>query len=176
MSFVKPVTEQEASGETAHIFDELRKGWGKVPNWFQSQGARPDVMKAEISMFESIFSDGALPRKLKEQIGVVVAGLNHSSYCVAIHSDVLHKFGLSRAESRTLAVNYPGAQVSEPEMALFRFAEKLTRQTDSIDEADAAELRRHGWNDAQILEAVLAIAMMNFANRISAGLGLMVDF
>lgn len=176
MSFVKPVPVEEASGETAGIYELLRMGWGKVPNWFQSQGARPDVMKAEISMFEAIFGDGALPRKLKEQIGVVVAGINHSSYCVAIHSDVLHKFGLTRAESRVLAVNYPAAQVPEREMALFRFAEKLTRQVDSIEQSDADELRRHGWNDQQILEAVLATAMMNFANRMSAGLGLMVDF
>jgi 4-carboxymuconolactone decarboxylase len=177
MSFIKPITEQEATGETARIYEQLRPNFkNKVPNWFQSQGARPDVMQAEMDLFGAVFSDGALPRRLKEQVGLVVADINHSSYCVALHSDILHSFNVPRAVARALAVDYPSAPATEPEMALFRFADKLTRQPDSIEQGDADELRRHGWNDAQILEMVLAVALMNYANRISTGLGLTVDF
>lgn len=176
MSFVGDVGEQEASGELAKFYAELKKTWGKVPNWFAAQGSRLDVATTEAELFTAIFQDGALPQKIKEQIGVVVAGLNHSSYCVAIHSEVLHRFNVPRNVARTLAVNYPQAPVNEHEMALFRFAEKLTKRPDAIEQADADDLRQHGWNTAQILEAVLAVAMMNFANRISSGLGLMVDF
>jgi uncharacterized peroxidase-related enzyme len=127
-------------------------------------------------LFGAVFQDGALPRKLKEEIGLVVAGINHSSYCVALHSDVLHSFGVPREAARKLAVDYPNAPASPQEQALFRFAEKLTRRPDSIEQSDADALRANGWNDAQILETVLAVALMNYANRISAGLGLMVDF
>jgi uncharacterized peroxidase-related enzyme len=176
MSFVGGVSEVQASGNLAELYAELKKTWGKVPNWFQAQGMRPDVLKLEDALFGAIFGDGALPRKLKEQLGVVVAGINHSSYCVALHSEVLHRFNVPRAVARTLAVNYPEAPVSENEMALFRFADKLTKRPDAIEQSDADELRRHGWSNAQILETVLAVCMMNFANRISAGLGLMVDF
>ncbi|HWQ03308.1 MAG TPA: peroxidase-related enzyme [Candidatus Nitrosotenuis sp.] len=176
MSFVGGVSETEARGEVAAFYAELKKSWGKVPNWFLAQGSRPDIVQTEAALFNAIFTDGALPQKLKEQIGVVVAGINHSSYCIAIHSDVLQRFAVPRALARTLAVNFPEAPVSEAEMALFRFAAKLTKQPDSIQQADADELRRHGWNDAQILETVLAVSMMNFANRISSGLGLVVDF
>jgi uncharacterized peroxidase-related enzyme len=176
MSFIGGVSEQEAGGELAKLYAELKQVWGKVPNWFSAQAGRPDVVQLEASLFTAIFQDGALPQKLKEQIGIVVAGINHSSYCVAIHSEVLHRFDVPRQVARTLAVNYPAARVSEPEMALFKFADKLTRQPDQIEQADADELRRHGWKSAQILEAVLAVCMMNFANRISSGLGLMVDF
>jgi uncharacterized peroxidase-related enzyme len=176
MSFVGGVSETEADGELAEFYADLRKTWGKVPNWFTAQGSRPEIAQTEAALFNAIFSDGALPQKLKEQIGVVVAGINHSSYCIAIHSDVLHRFAVPRALARTLAVNYPDAPVSDAEMALFRFAAKLTKQPDSIEQADADELRRHGWTNAQILETVLAVSMMNFANRISSGLGLVVDF
>jgi uncharacterized peroxidase-related enzyme len=176
MSFVGGVSEEQANGDLAELYAELKKTWGKVPNWFQAQGSRPDVIKTEAELFTLIFGDGALPQKLKEQIGVVVAGINHSSYCVAIHSEVLHRFQVPRAVARTLAVNYPEAPVNENEMVLFRFADKLTNRPDAIEQSDADELRRHGWSNAQILETVLAVCMMNFANRISAGLGLMVDF
>ena len=176
MSFIKSVTEREATGDTAKFYEEIRPVFGKVPNWFQAQGNRPDVMRAEAALFEVAFADSALPRKLKEQLGLVVAGINHSSYCVALHSEVLHSFQVPRSVARTLAVDYPNAQVVEKEMALYRFAEKLTRKPDSIEQSDADELRLQGWNDAQIHETVLAVAMMNFANRVSAGLGLMVDF
>ncbi|MBI3485062.1 MAG: alkylhydroperoxidase, partial [Acidobacteria bacterium] len=75
-----------------------------------------------------------------------------------------------------LAIDYPSATASEPEQALFRFAEKLTRQPGEITPGDVDDLRRHGWSNAQIHETVLATAWFNFVNRISAGLGLIPDF
>jgi alkylhydroperoxidase family enzyme len=66
--------------------------------------------------------------------------------------------------------------VEEKARALFRFADKLTRKPLDIEETDVAELRRAGWDDAAIREAVLTVAYFNFINRVSFGLGLVADF
>lgn len=176
MAFISQISEQEASGATAQSYAEVRKAYGKVPNFYQAQGARPDLISVELALGGAILKDGALPRAVKEKIALVVSGLNHSSYCIAAHSDALHNLGVPKNLARQLAIDYPSAPVSEPEQALFRFAHKLTRQPDEIAAADVDELRRHAWNDAQIHETVLATAWFNFVNRISAGLGLIPDF
>ncbi|MCL4524823.1 MAG: peroxidase-related enzyme [Acidobacteria bacterium] len=176
MAFIPQISEQEASGATAQVYAEVRKTYGKVPDFFAVQGMRPDVIAAEVGVGEAIQKDAALPRMVKEKIGLVVSGINHSSYCIAVHSEVLHHLGVPKSLARHLAIDYPSAPASEPELALFRFAHKLTRQPDEIAAGDVEELRRHGWNDAHIHETVLAVAWFNFVNRISAGLGLIPDF
>ena len=45
-----------------------------------------------------------------------------------------------------------------------------------MKEADAAALRAAGWNDQQIIEMVLTVALFAFLNRSSTGLGVVADF
>ena len=176
MSFIPQINEQEASPETTRAYAEVRKAYGKVPNFYLAQGTRPDLIHAQIALGEAVLADAALPRAVKEKIALVVSGLNHSSYCIGAHSEVLHNLGVPRNLARQLAIDYPSASATEQEQALFRFADKLTRRPDEISDADADALRNQGWNDAQILETVVATALFNFVNRISSGLGLIPDF
>ncbi|MBI1749509.1 MAG: peroxidase-related enzyme [Acidobacteria bacterium] len=176
MSFIPQINEQEASGATARVYEDVRKAYGKVPNFYAVQGTRPDVIGAEMALGGNIMKDEALPRAVKEKIALVVSGINHSSYCIAAHSEALHNLGVAKPLARQLSIDYPSAPASEAEMALFHFADKLTRQPGEIAQADVDGLRRHGWNDGQIYEAALATAWFNFVNRISAGLGLILDF
>lgn len=176
MAFIPSVSEQEATCALAQAYAEVRKAYGKVPDFFTVQAARPDLIAAECGLGEVVQKDAALPRAVKEKIGLVVSGINHSSYCIAVHSEMLHHLGVPKSLARQLAIDYPSAPASEPERALFRFADKLTRQPGDVAAGDVEELRRHAWNDAQIHETVLATAWFNFVNRISAGLGLIPDF
>jgi len=176
MAFISPISEQEASRALAQAYADVRHAYGTVPDFFAVQGTRPDLIAAEFGLGEAITKDVALSRAVKEKIGLVVSGINHSSYCIAVHSEMLHHLGVPKSLARQLAIDYPSAPASEPEQALFRFADKLTRQPGEIAESDVDELRRHAWNDAQIHETVLAAAWFNFVNRISAGLGLIPDF
>ena len=176
MAFIPQSSEQEASGALAQAFAEVRQAYGKVPDFYTTQGARPDLIAAELALGQAVLKDAALSRAVKEKIALVVSGINHSSYCIAAHSEALHNLGVPKPLARQLALDYPSAPASAPEMALFRFADKLTRQPGEIVAGDVEELRRHAWNDAQIHEAVLAASWFNFVNRISAGLGLIPDF
>jgi alkylhydroperoxidase family enzyme len=60
--------------------------------------------------------------------------------------------------------------------ALFRFADKLTRHPDDIEESDTDGLKKAGWDDAAVRETVLTVAYFNYVNRVSLGLGLVTDF
>jgi len=61
-------------------------------------------------------------------------------------------------------------------MALFRFADKLTRRPADMEQADVDSLREHGWSDDAILEVALVVSLYACANRFSAGVGLVADF
>jgi alkylhydroperoxidase family enzyme len=59
--------------------------------------------------------------------------------------------------------------------AIIAYSTKLTRFPDTIVENDVAELRSHGLSDHAVLEINVAVAYMNFVNRIAAGLGVELE-
>jgi uncharacterized peroxidase-related enzyme len=176
MSFVEPVTEDQASPALRQLYARIKQAFGFLPNYFLAMGRSPACIEAHLAMAATIMEDGALSRMVKEQLGMVVSGLNTSSYCIAAHMELLRNMGVEKALSRKLATDYPNAPFGEKEQALFRFADKLTRKTADVDRDDIEALKSVGWDEPAIFEAVLAIAWLNFINRVSIGLGVVADF
>ena len=55
--------------------------------------------------------------------------------------------------------------------ALHGFAEKLTREPWTVTKDDIDSLRRHGFSDEQVSDAVQVISYFNYINRVADGLG-----
>jgi len=175
MAWVSEVPEAQASGKLKSLYDELRAKGG-VSEFFRVQGQTPAVAAAQLALVVAALTDGALLRVQKEQLFVVVSGINTSSYCVARHLDLLRSFGMENQIARKLAVDYANAPVDSRMQPLFRFADKLTRHPENIEQADVDAMSAAGWSEAAVREAVQVVALANFTNRISIGLGLMADF
>lgn len=176
MSFVKTTSEAEASPDVKPLYEELKGTWKFVPNFWLAQGHRPDLIRAQKDFYDGVFKRGVLPQAVKEQIGLVVAGINTSSYRVAIHMEILRNLGIEKPMSRKLATDWEHAPVEPRVMELFRFAAKLTKNPGEMTNADVDILRKAGWDDQAIYETVMTAAMMGLFNRISLGLGLVADF
>ncbi len=176
MAFVSEISEAQATPELKPLYDQIKQGYGFVPNYFKVMGIRPEVIRGQLVLGEAIMKDGALSRALKEEIALVVSGINSSTYCIAAHMQVLNNLGVDPKIGSILTTDYTRAPVSEKEMAIFRFAEKLTRTPDEVEKEDAEAVLKAGWDEAALLEAALATAWFSLINRISLGLGLVLDF
>ena len=77
---------------------------------------------------------------------------------------------------RKLTTDYESGPFDPKVIALFRFAEKLTKKPDDIQETDIASVKAAGWNDDAVRELVLTVAYFAYINRVSLGLGLVTDF
>jgi len=66
-----------------------------------------------------------------------------------------------------LARDWREASLSESDAALCAYAEKLTRTPSAMREEDAEELRRNGFDDVQIHDAIQVIAYFNYINRVA---------
>jgi len=176
MPYVEPVPVEKAGPELAGLYEKCTKTFGFVPNYFQAQGRIPDLVEAQLKMREVIMREGALSAAIKGQIALVVSGINTSSYCVAIHIELLRPLGIEKPLGRILATDYSRAPVGDKVQALFRFADKLTRQEADVCKADIDAVMAAGWGEAELFETVLVISLMNFANRFAMGCGLVADF
>lgn len=176
MPFVSEVEQAEATPQLRQIYTQIEKGFGGVPHFFKALGAVPEVIDAQLRMTGAIMGDGELSAELKEQLALVVSGINSSSYCIAIHMELLQKFGIDKTAARKFATDYMRAPVDDRTKVLFRFAEKLTRKPVDIDQPDVDEVLAAGWSQAALRETVLTVAFFNYINRVSFGLGLVADF
>lgn len=70
-----------------------------------------------------------------------------------------------------IARNWRGAKLTQADRALCEFAAKLTWQQEQMRPADLAELRKHGFTDRAIHDAVQIIGYFNYITRIADSLG-----
>ena len=61
------------------------------------------------------------------------------------------------------------------ELAMLRYAKKLTRTPGKMVESDLDDMRRHGVDDGEILEVNQIVGYFNYANRLLNGLGVTLE-
>jgi uncharacterized peroxidase-related enzyme len=70
-----------------------------------------------------------------------------------------------------VARDWKAAPLSEQDMALCKFAEKLTHTPAKMSPADLDQLRAIGFDDVAIHDATQVISYFNYINRIADALG-----
>ena len=68
---------------------------------------------------------------------------------------------------RAVLDDWRGAELSAADRALCVYAEKLTLRPAEMSEEDVEALRREGFDDEQIHEAIQVIAYFNYINRVA---------
>ena len=68
--------------------------------------------------------------------------------------------------------DYRNADLEPRVRALCDYALKLTAAPADVGSADADLLRKHGWNDAAIHDAIQVVSYFNYVNRVAEGVGI----
>lgn len=167
----------ELSPESFPPFALLLKRFGLIPGVFRAQTFRPDVIEAEADAVGKLLeTEDILSRRQKEYILLVGSAANLNTYCVAAHCEMLRKMGVPMEESDQIAVDHHQAELSEANKGLLDFALKLAARPSEFRREDVELLRRHGFAEMHILEAVAVTALNNFFNTLQMGLGTTPDF
>jgi len=81
MSWIRTVSEEDATGQLAAIYSETRAKCGKVVNLVRVQSLRPDTMGIGRSLYRHLMDGpGGLLRRQRVLIAVVVSKVNGCLY------------------------------------------------------------------------------------------------
>ena len=96
----KLISEDEATGKTKEIFEEIKESFGMIPNFFKAQAAvNPNWFELNwIREKQIMLAQGALDRKTKELIALTVSLVNHCEYCSLAHEAMALMVGASEQE------------------------------------------------------------------------------
>jgi len=141
---------------------------GKRENrFFRMMAHKPEVLKNFVPLYAAIVGPGATDRRTKELVYLTASLTNECPYCTAAHKATARKAGVTDEEIRALETEqYQG--FSAADRAAIQYARELTESAAGAD--TGGDLFRH-FNDEQIVEITLVIAMANFTNRFNNGLG-----
>ena len=94
------LNEQDATGKTKEIYDDIQRTFGMVPNFFKAQAAvDPNWLDLNWQREKQIMvTEGALDRKTKEIIAMVVSVVNGCEYCSLAHESMAMMVGASKEE------------------------------------------------------------------------------
>ena len=180
-AWIDMIVDEDADETLSTALKLARTPHGTVDNVMRVHSLRPSTMHGHMALYRSVLHDDAntLPMWLQETISSYVSILNECAYSLANHwANARHLIGdTARADTiekalrtRRLADAFDGS-----ELALLRYAEKLTLTPGMMAKADVDALRAVGVDDGQILEANQIICYFNYVNRSLNGLGVTTE-
>ena len=172
MSRINPINKENANPKALEILTAVNKALGIVPNMVATMAQSPAVASAYVG-FSHALSQGSLPAKIRERIALTVAEENSCDYCLAAHTYLGKKAGLSDDE----VVNARRATSDEPKVAAaLAFATKVVEQRGQVTDADVAAVRQAGFSDGEIAEIIANVVLNIFTNYFNIAAGVEVDF
>lgn len=175
MSWIQQISDNDADGRLAELYEDIGKKRGKVANILRVQSLNPEALKGHLDFYMTLlFGNSPLKRKQREMIAVVVSSINQCSYCINHHAESLKKLSKDEEWTNRLAKNYREATLAADERAMLEYCEEVTRSATSSEER-LETLRNHGFSDRAILDMNMITGYFNFVNRMANGLGVGFD-
>ena len=147
---------------------EVQEKAGFVPNVFVTLAHRPDEFRAFFAYHDALMlKEGGLSKAEREMIVVATSGANDCLYCVVAHGAILRVYAKNPRVADQVAVNYRKAEISPRQRAMLAFALKVALDSATLDDADFAMLREHGFNDEDIWDIGAIAAFFALSNRMA---------
>ena len=113
--------------------------------------------------------DFSLDAKLRALVEIRVSQINHCVYCIDLHSREARALGEVQQRLDTLPAWRESPFFDEREKAALAWAESLTLLPEThAGDAEYAALLEH-FQEVEIVELGMAVALANFWNRMAAG-------
>ena len=159
-----PATIDTAPQASQAMLEAVKKQLGVVPNLFRMVSTSPAALEGYLSLSGAL-GKGALPAPTRERIALAVAELNGCSYCLSAHTYLAKN--LAKLDDSEISANRNGISNDPKADAAVRFAAKVVRERGHLQAKDVEAVKQAGYDDGQILEIVLHVALNTWTNYIN---------
>ena len=164
----------EASPAAAQpLLQAVEKQLGVVPNLFRLVGTSPAALEGFLGLSGAL-AKGELSAATRGRIALAVAQNNGCDYCLSAHT-YLGK-NLVKLSDAEMAANRNGGSTDPKAAAAVRFATEIVKTRGHVSDADLKAVKDAGYNDAQIIEIVLHVALNTLTNYVNVVAKTEIDF
>ncbi|MDH3762668.1 MAG: peroxidase-related enzyme [Gammaproteobacteria bacterium] len=147
---------------------EVQEKAGFIPNVFLALAWRPEEFRAFFTYHDTLMEKETpgLSMAEREMIVVATSARNQCQYCVIAHGAILRIRAKSPYIADQLATNYRKADISERQKAMLDYALKVSREAETISDADHQRLRDLDFDEDDIWDIGAISAFFGLSNRI----------
>ena len=153
--------------------EAVKQQLGSVPNLFRVVANSPAALQGYLGL-NGALAKGALDAKTRERIALAVAEINGCNYCLSAHT-YLGKT-VAKLDDAEITANRNGASNDPKADAAVRFAAKIVSARGHVSDAGLAAVKRAGFDDAQVIEIVLHVALNTLTNYVNEVAKTEIDF
>ncbi|RYX89323.1 MAG: carboxymuconolactone decarboxylase [Comamonadaceae bacterium] len=172
MSRIPLIAANDVTGERQQLLTQIHGAFGATPAMFRAVANSTAALKSMWGSFGALGA-GTIPAQLGEQIAVAVAERNACHYCLAAHTLLGRKAGVSADE---MSAAQRGESANPQTSAALRFALQLVEARGQVAASDVQALRDAGFSDEQAVEIVAHVALNLFTNYVNLAFDVPVDF
>lgn len=167
-----PSTEQTPAASLP-LLEAVKKQLGVIPNLMKLVGNSPAALEGYLSLNNAL-GKGLLEPKTRERIALAIAEINGCSYCLSAHT-YLGKH-VAKLEDAEIAANRNGDSSDPKAAAAVRFAVRVAQERGHVSDTELAAVKTAGYNNAEIVEIVLHVALNTLTNYINEVAQTEIDF
>jgi uncharacterized peroxidase-related enzyme len=166
-------TIEAAPQASKAMLTTVKKQLGTVPNMFRAIANSPAALEGYLSLSAAL-AKGALDACTRERLALAIAEVNGCGYCRAAHA-YLGKH-VAKLDDAEVAANVRGGPTDAKADAALRFAPRLVRERGHESDADLAAVETAGYDDGEVIEIVLPVALNTLTNYVNEVVKTVVDF
>jgi len=158
---------------TQKYFDVCQDKLGMIPNVLQAYAFDIDKLNAFTAMYNDMMLAGSGLSKLeREMIAVVVSSINRCWYCQVAHGAAVRALSGDPKLGEAMVMNWRMAELDAKQTAMLGFAEKVTKTSAEVVEADRQALRDVGFTDRDIFDIASVVGFFSMSNRVASAIGM----
>ena len=168
-----PASIDTAPAASQPLLEAVKKQFGVAPNLFRLVSNSPAALEGYLGLLDAL-GKGTLPLKTRARIALAVAEVNGCDYCLSAHT-YLGK-NLAKLDDGEMEANRGGASNDAKANVAVSFAAKVVRERGRVGDDDLRALRAAGYDEAQVIEIVLHVALNTWTNYINLIAETDIDF
>ena len=146
---------------------------GLVPNVIRAYTFDIDKLNAFTAMYnELMLGASGLTKLEREMVAVVVSSVNRCWYCQVAHGAAVRELSGNPALGEAMVMNWRMASLDARQTAMLTFAEKVTKTSSEVVEADRQALRDAGFSDRDIFDIAACVGFYSMSNRVASAIGM----
>jgi uncharacterized peroxidase-related enzyme len=172
MAFIDTTPPEAANGAVAAMYLRQQQAWGFVPNYAKVFCHRPEVLARWGQLLSEIRRP--MDKRRFELVTFAAACALGNSACALVHGRALAEF-FSHQQIGAIAAGRDDGILGDAERAMVAFARQVATDAPRVTQAQAAALKAHGFDDAEIFDIAATAAGRAFWTKLLDALGVLAD-
>jgi len=167
MSRISVLTAEQTPEASRSLLEGVKQAFGAVPNVFKVLAHSPAVLGSYLQ-FHQANQGSSLTDLQREVVALAVSQVNGCEYCLAVHTAIGGKAGLSAEQLRSARDGSLDAYA--------HFAREVAQQRGNVSDEVLASARDAGLSDAALLGIIAQVTLLTFTNLLNNVAQTTLDF